>query len=150
MICEHAEARAIRQAMIGDRFECLRPLSDLVHVKVVHGPLADGKLVAGGGPSCVQCSRLIVDVGFIAGVWLHEATPEEWCPHVDLPRTECTFCQGVDCIANGGKCEASDSGPCPHDVLERHGEMPTVDARWRRYTAADFHRVTLRNLGIEV
>ena len=41
---------------------------DLLHVKIV-----DGQLVASGGPSCVQCSKLAVQTG-IAGVWLfHES-----------------------------------------------------------------------------
>lgn len=67
MICEHAEARAIREA-IAFRAAGAGWLADLVHVKIG----SDGLLVAGGGPSCVQCSRLIVDVGFIGKVWLYE------------------------------------------------------------------------------
>lgn len=58
-LCLHAEDRAIRAA--GDVwFSRL----DLVHVKVV-----DGKVVPGGGPSCWQCSRVVVEVG-LHGVWL--------------------------------------------------------------------------------
>jgi deoxycytidylate deaminase len=73
--CVHAEGRAIRHAvqvvaakvgLVG-----LQPLRgwDLVHVKVV-----DGELVAGGGPSCWQCSREVLDVGLDA-VWLFEERP---------------------------------------------------------------------------
>jgi hypothetical protein len=39
---------------------------ELVHVKVV-----DGLVVAGGGPSCWQCSRLALEVA-VAAVWLYE------------------------------------------------------------------------------
>jgi deoxycytidylate deaminase len=67
-ICVHAEMRAIRT---------IRGLDDLygdlhlLHVKL--GP--DGHVVPGSGPSCWQCSREILDAGFIAGVWLCEARP---------------------------------------------------------------------------
>lgn len=62
-ICEHAEGRAIRAAARAG-IGALRVL----HVKL--GP--DGRVVAGGPPSCWQCSRVALEVGFIAGVWLHE------------------------------------------------------------------------------
>lgn len=61
-LCIHAEDRAIRAAGALDDVRDL----ELVHVKVV-----DGQVVAGGGPSCWQCSRLVVDVG-LRGVWLYE------------------------------------------------------------------------------
>lgn len=54
----HAEQAALLQAgrsAVG---------CDLVHVKTV-----DGDLVPSGGPSCVQCSKLVVPAG-ILGVWL--------------------------------------------------------------------------------
>jgi deoxycytidylate deaminase len=40
--------------------------AEMLHVKAV-----DGALVASGGPSCVQCSKLILSSG-IAGMWLYE------------------------------------------------------------------------------
>lgn len=141
-LCEHAEARAVRGAL---EYSHVAPF-DLVHVKAD----STGQLVAGDGPSCAPCSRLILDCGIVAGVWLYEATPESWCPHLDEPSTECTFCQGIDCIANGGKCDASDVGSCPHDVLQRHGSLPIVEARWRRYTADQFHEISLRASGLPV
>lgn len=61
-VCMHAEQRAIIAALGCDDVGDL----ELVHVKVI-----DGKVVAGGGPSCLQCSKLVVDVG-IRGVWLFE------------------------------------------------------------------------------
>jgi deoxycytidylate deaminase len=69
-ICVHAEARAVREAVAqrastGDKL-MLTPC-DLAHVKVV-----DRALVPSGGPSCVQCSKEILDAG-VDGVWLfHE------------------------------------------------------------------------------
>jgi hypothetical protein len=32
----------------------------------------DGSVVACNGPSCWQCAREILDVGFVGGVWLYE------------------------------------------------------------------------------
>lgn len=61
-ICLHAEDRAIR---LGCSLDDVADL-ELVHVKVV-----DGQVVAGGGPSCWQCSRTVVEVG-LRGVWLYE------------------------------------------------------------------------------
>ena len=42
---------------------------DLLHVKI--GP--NGRVIPGGGPSCVQCSKAILDGGLVAGMWLYEA-----------------------------------------------------------------------------
>ena len=71
-ICVHAEQRAIMQMLRPDDVERAlrvyqkRPELELVHVKVV-----DGKLVASpDGPSCDQCSKLIVEAG-IRTVWLY-------------------------------------------------------------------------------
>lgn len=77
-ICVHAEARAVSIALSSPRVFArsaidptwLRtaPLQGhrLIHVKTV-----DGKLVAGGQPSCWQCSKDILDCG-LDGVWLYE------------------------------------------------------------------------------
>lgn len=66
MICMHAEARAILDALTSPPTYPRSVPRELVHVKV-----SDGKLATSGGPSCVQCSRLVVDQR-IAGVWLYE------------------------------------------------------------------------------
>lgn len=72
MLAIHAEDRAIRAAIeqlavFYDTDLATIGRAELVHVKVDE----DGLLVAGGGPSCVQCSKLILDAP-IAGVWLYE------------------------------------------------------------------------------
>jgi hypothetical protein len=68
----HAEARAIREAYVRCRPDPggLPPLDglELLHAKIA-GP---GQLVAGGPPSCWQCSREILDAG-LAAVWLFES-----------------------------------------------------------------------------
>jgi deoxycytidylate deaminase len=77
--CIHAESTAVRtlvysfaQTMLEMRVTDQRRQRamlgefELVHVKIG----ADGDLVAGGGPSCWQCSREILDVG-IGFVWLY-------------------------------------------------------------------------------
>lgn len=56
----HAEQSALMLAGVGQAAG-----RDLLHVKVV-----DGVLVASGGPSCIQCSKLAMAAG-IAGVWLY-------------------------------------------------------------------------------
>ncbi len=134
--CEHAEARAVRHAADFAGGAGIGPM-ELVHVKIGER----GELVSGGGPSCVPCSRMLLDSRIIVAVWLYEQMPEEWCPHRDALRTACTFCQGVDCIADRGKCDTP--GPCAHDVLERHGNLPIVGARWRRYEVDRFHELSL-------
>lgn len=91
--CVHAEARAIRGAA--------GATCDVVHVKIDER----GELAAGGGPSCWQCSRDILDAG-ISGVWLYER--------------------------HGGN----------------DGELFLVVDRWRYYTAAEFHRLTMAACGI--
>lgn len=68
--CIHAELRAIWAAwsyLEGDRkgHQVM-----LVHVKID----ADEKVVPGGGPSCWQCSRHVLEHG-LYGVWLYEGTP---------------------------------------------------------------------------
>jgi hypothetical protein len=61
----HAEQTVILAALM-----VVRGLGafDLLHVKIDDR----GKLVAGGGPSCPQCSKLIVQVN-LRGVWLYES-----------------------------------------------------------------------------
>lgn len=90
--CVHAEMRALRDPNVmayvvlsrsdlralGSSQDKLRDFAglDLLHVKIGE----DGKVIAGGGPSCWQCSREILDVGFVRGVWLYVQPV-----HVDRP-----------------------------------------------------------------
>lgn len=71
-LCLHAEQRAIWKA---------GALDDLVDLELVHVKVENGEVVPGGGPSCWQCSRLIVEVG-LRGVWLFEGfgnvEPSRW------------------------------------------------------------------------
>jgi hypothetical protein len=65
-LCIHAEQAVLMQEFFGPRFG--EP-AYLVHVKTV-----GGELVVSGGPSCWQCSRMILADTRIAGIWLfHEA-----------------------------------------------------------------------------
>lgn len=136
----HAEMRALRETPVYIRTGHPPGPYDLVHVELA----PDGGVVACDGPSCWQCSREILDVGFVGGVWLYERVPEEHCPHlVENRRIDCAYCQGISCA----ECDG-DSEVCDHDVLERHGEIPTRDAIWRRYTAEEFHNATLKRNGM--
>lgn len=137
-ICVHAEAEAVRG------FVRVRWGPDQEPVYLVHAKLGpDGELAAGGGPSCWQCSKEILAAG-VAGVWLFEKMGELWCPQVDSHVHDCLLCQGVSCVRHG------ELSSCDCDVLDRHGELPTVLARWRYYTAEAFHRRTLEACGLGV
>ena len=82
-LCVHAEARAIRAAVTVAR-------GDIDGLELVHAKVVDGELVAGGGPSCWQCSREILDAG-IAAVWLYETGDPKLAPWADLYRPPGTW-----------------------------------------------------------
>ena len=127
-LCVHAEIRAMRGVT--------EPGLDMVHVKIG----ADGHVVAGGPPSCWQCSREIVDSGIVSNVWLYELVADSQCPHnADVRITLCMYCQGEACASHDR---------CACDVLDRHGASPLDRERWRCYTATQFHHTTLRNVGL--
>jgi hypothetical protein len=136
----HAEVRALREAAVYLRNGHPTGPWDMIHVELA----ADGGVVACDGPSCPGCAAQILDVGFVGGVWLYERVPEEHCPHlVELRRVDCPLCQGEACDV----CHPGLGRPrCDHDVLDRHGDLPTVDARWRRYSAQEFYEVTMRRV----
>ena len=69
--CVHAEQRALLALIptLSDYSSALR----MVHVEL--GP--DGRVMAGKGPSCIDCSKLILDSG-IGGIWLYETAPGVW------------------------------------------------------------------------
>jgi len=68
--CVHAEARAIAAARSWSGGANHVASFEVLHIKVN----ADGVAVPGGGPSCWQCSRDLLDGGF-RGIWLW-LTPE--------------------------------------------------------------------------
>lgn len=150
--CIHAEAdglamfaalygasSALDQLGIGGGMRIHPTRSELVHVKI--GPA--GELVAGGGPSCWQCSRNVLEVG-IAAVWLYQVDPVDYsekthCPTLRLPFASCMLCQNQACGVHG-------DAACACAVDERHRNVPAADVgRWHRYTGEEFHRVTCRN-----
>lgn len=92
-VCIHAEQAVLSQEFFGPRFST--PAA-LVHVKTVAG-----LLVPSGGPSCWQCSRIIVSDTRIDGIWLFHVggwrlyEPEEFhrmtliecgLPVIEVPR----------------------------------------------------------------
>lgn len=97
-VAVHAEQRALLIALEHHHLPPGRV--DIIHVKA---DLQTGELVAGGGPSCVECSKLMLDAG-IGRVYLHE----EVAPSLLVP--------------SGGV--------------------------WIAYECEDFHRRTLRALGL--
>jgi deoxycytidylate deaminase len=66
-LCVHAETRALKNALA---FMAREKLSgfDMLHIKI-----EGGEGVAGGPPSCWQCSRELIDSG-LNGMWLWEIT----------------------------------------------------------------------------
>jgi hypothetical protein len=66
LICEHAEGRAIRMALQSMR------LTDEHQLHLVHVKISDnGRIAPSGRPSCVQCSRVVLEIKGLAGVWLY-------------------------------------------------------------------------------
>jgi hypothetical protein len=138
-ISVHAESRALHA--IGTGSTKVRSRLDLVHVELTPG----SDVVACDGPSCLSCSKEILESG-LGGVWLYEAIPEEHCPHTLSTRTECAYCQNEACRICPPPGYPRES--CEHDVIDRHGTMPTIDATWRYYTALAFHLATLARRGL--
>jgi len=69
-ICVHAEQMAISNAM-HSMARVMSTAPGLTGLHLVHGKFVAGELVAGGGPSCWQCSKQILE-HLLAGVWLFE------------------------------------------------------------------------------
>lgn len=64
----HAEVRALRQAV-----EYVAEMHSQRSLEMLHVKIDDsGELVAGGPPSCVQCSKEILDSGVVDMMWLYE------------------------------------------------------------------------------
>ena len=72
-VCNHAEARALLEALSFARRSPTEPLDIVLHgAELLHIKVVDGEPVPSGPPSCWQCSRLILDCG-ISKVWLVHA-----------------------------------------------------------------------------
>jgi ADP-ribose pyrophosphatase YjhB (NUDIX family)/deoxycytidylate deaminase len=80
-LCVHAEMSALR-----DAGSAAGPL-EVVHVKVV-----DGRLVAGGGPSCSPCARDLLDDGRVVAVWLFHVDGWRRYPIADFYETTMREC----------------------------------------------------------
>lgn len=140
-VAVHAEERALRYAQTQWPAFPSGPVH-LVHVKVdplrilPHGdPLAT--VVAAGPPSCVTCSRTILDAKFVTFVWLYEA--QKW-----HDEHMCTSCGFVEKVAQG----KSTDGCCPKCRNGVTGHLKTFydpdSGIWKRYTALEFHQASLR------
>ena len=74
----HAEARALEHATESDYHEWWPPntRSYMAHIKVRSSrvDVPHWGAVPGGGPSCVYCSKQILDSTRIHGIWLYELT----------------------------------------------------------------------------
>jgi deoxycytidylate deaminase len=137
-VCLHAEQRAIIAALGCD---------DAVDLELVHVKVVDGAVVPGGGPSCLQCSKLVVEAR-LRGVWLLEA--QRW--HDEIPCGTCNAKtivaqdDGTDCVC--APCSAAHRYP---GVLEfrRAKTIYAADSGvWRFYSANAFHEATLASNGI--
>ena len=146
----HAEMRALRSAAVYARHHDLDNI-ELVHVELAAPDLvrieidrsADGlpiggaphrlvgQVVACGGPSCWQCAREILDVGFVQGVWLYEE-----------PVRRCLVCERFEDSSANIKDRWRRCCEC--------GSALTPILAWRRYTAEEFYRVTLERCGIGI
>jgi hypothetical protein len=129
-ICVHAEMRALRAArdiLKRPEFNVLYMAEcDAVHVKIGGGPVRG--LVDGGGPSCWQCSREVVDVG-LGGFWLYETA-----------RCVCPAACGSHRHPGEDGCTCSMHGTGEGGALAL--------GRWRRYNGIEFHAATLLACGL--
>jgi len=66
-LCVHAESRALAKARLSTHAD----KHDLHNTHLLHVKVVDELVVAGGPPSCWQCSREILDAD-LGGVWLFE------------------------------------------------------------------------------
>lgn len=131
MLCLHAEQAALLalgaheiEAEHDGRDGYGRRDMSMLHIKVV-----DGQPVAGGPPSCLQCSRLIVDSD-IEGIWLYQEL------HPDVVAAQRAFQREKqrDLLATRNK-----------DAYELEGAHPSPV--WVFWCREEFHRETMRNCG---
>lgn len=116
-LCNHAEANAITEA---------GALTSLGNAAAVHVKVVAGQVVAGGPPSCWQCSRMVASSG-LRGIWLYELGP-----------TRCLACKRFEDSSEKLEERVKRCMECPNTELVR------VDA-WHWYAADMFHIITLAN-----
>jgi len=111
--CIHAEMRAIDEARgYIARHHPPGPY-DLLHVELA----PDGGVVACNGPTCAQCSKHIVECGFVGRVWLFE-------------RDGCAY------------CDANTIAPDRPELRSKQ-QCGRGHGGWRSYDVAEFHRLSL-------
>lgn len=131
-VAVHAEVRALRTVEY-----CFGTSSlDLLHAKVDEC----GELVAGGPPSCVLCSKEILDYGIIEYVWLFEKKVVKSSCAFRRGEFTCDYCAGYDCVI----CDLDPTigtEDCTHGVVDRH----VTEGEWCVYTPTRFHELSLQN-----
>lgn len=117
-LCIHAEAMAITEALctVSANLQRHVPLDGL---QLVHGKFVNGQLVEGGGPSCWQCSKQVLESG-LDGVWLY-----------------------IDFHAERLKRVAAEDPSGMRVLCDTY-----LAPQWRFYTAAAFHEETLKACGL--
>jgi len=120
----HAETRALRAGEVYRTLGHPPGPYDLIHVELA----ADGGVVACDGPSCWQCAREVLDVGFVGGVWLY------------LGVSRCLACRRFE--------DSSDKSADRWRRCPECGTDMTPQGAWRRYTAEELYRVTLERCGM--
>ncbi len=136
-ISVHAEARAV------DWLRDCRRRAALVHVKIDSEivDLDKKTLVAGGPPSCVTCSRAMLESGAVTDVFLYQAN-RSWN---ERPCLECAYIhrfQGLDDLLD---CPVHVCGGRLHPVSKT---VYSKDGMWHEYSVEEFHDATLANLGL--
>lgn len=126
--CRNEAVHAEQSALLASRGR-LTGGAILIHVKVV-----DGELVASGGPSCVQCSKLILHAG-IEWVWLYHV--EGWRRYHVAEFHRLSLEAGAQALDAGHRppCECSGTrrvveicADCHHPIPVRTGDGLTIPA----------------------
>lgn len=146
--CVHAEARVVRLAIEADAQRTWGN-SSLGRMEVLHVKVVGGELVAGGGPSCVTCSREILDAG-LGFVWLFE----HGLKTRPIGSFRCRTCDQRGDIGrvreHEGRYRCPSCGNAEVDLELRGYSKPPITkvGTWRRYTSEQFHVETCKNLEI--
>lgn len=93
-------------------------------------------LVPGGKPSCITCSRTILNVG-LSYVLLFESAWAGCASEVG-----CCYCEGACRECDIAETCGNGRDACSPDH-DRHYGLDESEPRWRRYTAQAFHEATI-------